>query len=440
MLKVHGGEVPRAQIGAQSLVREALKLRSADVWKNLAIVVGIPYLKRKLDESYDIHAAHFQVLGGAAGIENLPPDATIKQRFLHWYKWFLRKVYPSINAAFWFASLMFNLAYLFDGTKYSSPLTWLVGTRIRRMGPADYRAIDEAEEKAASKAALAGSRPGLQTSIFHPRTLGRVAMPALMTSLRMLLPASIFALKFLEWWHASDFSRQLARKATEGFELPPPTIRTLPSVNLGRSGDDEKGQLSEKSRSGDGDDNDRGDEEGTPSEPSREVISKSSGRFILTVPAPTPETGGNCPICGETIVNPTAAPTGYVYCYVCIHRWVEGEHDRQTTFMESPPPDGDDDVETDGGVSTDGLGGRDDIDASRAFSDLGRSWSGESVGCDNSDGLGDDSGIADESGGWNAALARPSGRYGKWESGKGRCAVTGMVILGGTGSLRRVIV
>ena len=32
------------------------------------------------------------------------------------------------------------------------------------------------------------------------------------------------------------------------------------------------------------------------------------------------------------------------------------------------------------------------------------------------------------------------GREGKWESGKGRCAVTGRRLLGGTNGLRRVMV
>lgn len=35
---------------------------------------------------------------------------------------------------------------------------------------------------------------------------------------------------------------------------------------------------------------------------------------------------------------------------------------------------------------------------------------------------------------------RGQGREGKWESGKGRCAVTGRRVLGGTDGLRRVMV
>ena len=34
----------------------------------------------------------------------------------------------------------------------------------------------------------------------------------------------------------------------------------------------------------------------------------------------------------------------------------------------------------------------------------------------------------------------PKSREGKWESGKGRCAVTGRRVLGGTSGLRRVMV
>ena len=42
-----------------------------------------------------------------------------------------------------------------------------------------------------------------------------------------------------------------------------------------------------------------------------------------------PEDSKCCPICKEEITNPTAAQTGYVFCYPCIFKWVseggEGE-------------------------------------------------------------------------------------------------------------------
>jgi peroxin-12 len=358
-------------MGAAGSVRETLKLRNVDVWKNLAILVGLPYLKRKLDESYDIHAASVSVLGANynRGQESLPPNAKLKERFMFYYKWFLRKVYPSINAAYYFSLLAFNLAYLFDSSKYHSPFMWLVGTRIRRLGEADHKAIAVATQPRPTTAA----RPGQNNSIFSKRTLTHVIGPKLGSSLQILLPTSIFALKFLEWWHASDFARQLSRKAAEGLELPPPVVAGLPAplepatpsavVTNAEAKFISKEKLAQ-----------------------RKVIPPIASTSLLpiyTVPAPTPETSSLCPICMTSITNPTASPYGYVYCYVCIHRWVEGQHDRQLAFM-----DGNSGGEEGWGQEEDG----------------GRS------------------------------------RDGRWESGKGRDAVTGRRILGGTDVLRRVVV
>lgn len=385
VLRVKGGEIPRAQLGAPGQVRETLKLRNKDVWLNLGVMCVLPYIKRKLDEGYDIHAAaaNTGVLGpGFQNREQLPHDASIRQRFMYYYKWFLRKVYPSVNAAYYFAILAFNLAYLFDSSKFHNPFFWLIGTRIRRMGEADYKAIDLASQP--SPSAAGGARPGETNSIFSPRAVARVIIPKLFSSLRILLPTSIFALKFLEWWHASDFARQLSRKAAEGLELPPPVVSGL--ARLSKSNAERSAGTQEKKQSN--------MQAGFASKPSP-PISASSYLPILTVPAPTKETSHLCPICGEDITNPTASPYGYVFCYTCIHKWVEGEHDRQTAFME-------------GNAlfrrQTDGDGEMNDQDEDDAWG------------------------------------AEEGSREGRWESGKDRCAVTGKRVLGGTEGLRRVLV
>jgi hypothetical protein len=82
------------------------------------------------------------------------------------------------------------------------------------------------------------------------------------------------------------------------------------------------------------------------------------------------------------MVNATAAPSGYVYDYTCIHKWVEGNHERQVAFMEGG-----------GGVE-----------------------------------------------GWGEEETGEASREGRWESGKGRDPITGRRILGGTELLRRVII
>src|SRR5205814_9771198 len=145
-------------------------------------------IKRKLDERHAIHDAQASLLS-ARFRDNLNPNATLKQRFIFYYKWFLRNIYPSINAAYYFSMLAFNLAYLFDGSKYHSPFLWLIGTRVRRLGKADYQAIALLNEPKAPKgASTAGVRPG--SSIFHVQTMAAQVYPRLLSSLKFLLPAS----------------------------------------------------------------------------------------------------------------------------------------------------------------------------------------------------------------------------------------------------------
>lgn len=425
-LRIKGGEAPRATIGAPGLMRETLKLKTRDVWNNLAIMVGLPYLKRKLDESYDIHAPQAIILGPSYNRDALPPDPTIWQRLMYYYKWFLRNVYPSVNAAYYFSLLAFNLAYLFDKTKYSSPFLWLVGTRIRRLGHADHHAIAlAAQPPVLSNPHPRPNRPGQTNSLFNPLNIANIIYPRLLASLKVLLPASIFALKFLEWWHASDFARQLSRKAVEGLELPPPLVSGLPPKNsLHGSSSSSKPPVSLKT-------SDPATQNtvslsssySSPSVPSNSSItnppqtrrhsppiSSTSHLPILTVHAPSPATSALCPICMHPIQTPTSAQTGYVFCYTCIFKWVQGTHDRQLAFLDGEAAGegwGDDDDEEDENLSA------------RAV-------------------VAGEEGKEREAGRIGEGIRR--GRAGRWESGVGRCAVTGRRVLGGTEGLRRIMV
>ena len=406
ILRVKGGDLPRTRILAPSQLRESLKLSESDIWKNIAVMVGIPYLKRKLDEAHEIYAPQAALLGPRFNRDILSPDATPRQRVLFYYKWFIRNIYPSINAAYSFSLLAFNLAYLFSNTAFSSPLLWLIQTRIRRLSAEDHHVIALANEKP-QVAPTPPARPGQTGSFFSPRTFVTSILPRLLSSLKLLLPTSIFALKFLEWWHASDFARQLSRKAAEGLELPPPVVSGIPqkvhetevagttkptnSVSLGHP----PGTMSAPTP--------------TPLAPSlrakiRPPISSESHLPILTVPIPTPETSDLCPICLGPIITPTATQTGYVFCYTCIFKWVDGSHERQSAWME-------------GAGGDEGWG-----EDSESHSDGDRASKVDTgpMNIDNTKGT--------------------KTREGEWESGKGRCAITGKRLLGGVEGLRRIIV
>ena len=418
VLLTKNGEIPRAQIGAPGPVRESLKLRRSDVWKNLAVMVVIPYLKRKLDEGYDIHAApQASLIGGPRynPSDDLPPNPTFRQRLDFYYKWFLRNAYPSVNAAYYFSILAFNLAYLFDSTKYPSPFLWLIGTRIRRLGAADHRAIAAILDGASRQQSTPGgnlgggsmtrSRPGL-VGMMSPQNI----YPQLLSSLRYFLPASIFALKFLEWWHQSDFSRRLARKATEVLDIPAPVVSgTMPSSEQRKRPDVETKKSREPATKADvttttTTNKDLKSALKTPkkSERPQPPISTLSYLPIFTVSLPPVDLGddnedhssseGRCALCLGPLNNPTACQTGYVFCYVCVFRWLKGEHQRQIDFMsgEGSSAPWEEEEESDSQPKT--------------------------------------------------ANDQPQSREGKWESGKGRCPVTGRRVLGGTDGLRRVLV
>ena len=377
VLALRGGEIPRTALGVPVEVRERLQLKNSphDVWKNLLIMVGLPYLKRKLDESYDIHIAPSASLSvGLGGVEGrrffdrdaLPANPTAKQRIMHAYKWFLRHVYPSVNAAYYFSILAFSLGYLFDGTKYSSPFLWMVGTRIRRMNGSDYRAIEEAGKVSLAAAAGQPGRPGQGLAgFFHPRTL----WPRLLSSLKLLLPASIFGLKFLEWWYQSDFSRQLSRKAAEGLELPPPIVSGQGLVKKHRI---------EHERI------EREKERGVANISAKRDPPISSTSYLPIFTVPPPASTDLCPICLHPIETAAACQTGYVFDFKCIFQWIEGTHERQESFMKGEKNEWEEEPEEE--------------------------------------------------------EEKPMSREGQWESGVGRCAVTGRRVLGGTSGIRRVMV
>ncbi|KAL9615034.1 MAG: hypothetical protein Q9167_000566 [Letrouitia subvulpina] len=408
VLRIKGGEALRAGFGAPDLMRETLRLKDRDIWKNLAVLVGLPYVKRKLDESYEIHAPQTTVLGHNYNRNMLPHDATLRQRMIYYYKWFLRNVYPSVNAAYYFSLLAFNLAYLSNNTKYSSPFLWLIGTRIRRMGDADYRAIALAETAPAPPPHQRGRRRGHSTSVWSPATFSAV-YARLLPALKLLLPTSIFALKFLEWWYASNFARQLSRKAAEGLDLSPPLVTGLPASRPPPlKNPPEKSQTNPTTRPN----NTVSLSSPPPSaatvaapEPPKPLsspaskpippISSTSHLPIFTVLPPSAQTSALCPICLHDIQTPTSAQTGYVFCYTCIFKWVDGSHGRQAAFMAA-------------GSGEEG-------------------WGDES----------DDEMVGSLEGGGGG---RDGGREGKWESGKGRCAVTGRRVLGGTEGLRRLMI
>ncbi|KAI9891340.1 MAG: ubiquitin-protein ligase peroxin 12 [Vezdaea aestivalis] len=355
--------IPLAAKSTPDIVRETLRLRRRDVHLRLLALVLLPYLKRKLDSALDIQNARSLVQGNTFQRNDLPSDASFTDKIAYWHNRFVTHVYPPLHVAVGATTLLWNLLYLFDGTSSHSPLLWLAGLRIQRLSQEDWTAFTAAEAgQPSNSTAGIQSRPGEPTGLFSRNSLRRLG-PASLRSLKLALPAAVFALKFLEWWHASNFASQLSRKRNEDLDLSPPQVSgAVTRVESGSRVSKDAG----------------GEKAGSISSVRASPISASTSLPILTVPLPEAEQGALCPICSSQLVTPTACQTGYVFCYVCIFKWIEGEHERQIAFMQ---------------------GGKDEA------------------------GWGDEEGD----------------RSRTWESGKGRCAVTGRKVLGGSGGLRRIM-
>lgn len=220
-----------------SMLASHTRLTRSQVWGSLFFVMVVPYIKEKLEARYQVLHARQSV--GSLDVASL---SSLDRALLKWY--------PRLSASSAIISVAFYTLFLFGKSSKSSIVDLLLSTKYSRMAAADYD--------------LGAGGSAASTTTTTP--IKRVK-DTLLGALSFTLPASMFLLKFLEWWHASDFARQMS-KTTRDFE---------------------------------GDEN----------LPLPDIISRA------------PTKSSNCPLCSGPINNPTATETGVVYCYMCIFRYLE---------------------------------------------------------------------------------------------------------------------
>ncbi|ELU41829.1 cyclin-dependent protein kinase inhibitor [Rhizoctonia solani AG-1 IA] len=274
-LKVHGASFAENFYG--------LKRRRTPAVETVRVnAVGIPYLRAKAHQYYeDFGGGIDSSLVDGASRPSLS-QLTLADKLKNAYK----SIYPWMNLGMELWQLAHSLGYLFDKTPFHRPwLAWM-GVDIRRLGSADYvsriskcRIFPQIEMIIASQAMSQKSadkdpaRPSgvlalIRHYLFHSRR-------QLLDSLKLLLPISIFFLKFLEWWYSPSSPARALSAPRSGPAIPPPA------------------KLSPHPR----------------------------GLGIGDLPY------GICPLCHERLQNATALPTGYAFCYRCIYSYVE-EHAR----------------------------------------------------------------------------------------------------------------
>lgn len=119
-------------------ISQRTKLGTIDIYKSLFMLIGVPYLKSKLDDLYEIHSGGAIRYFSTNALPSQPPvTATRKEKFVFYLKRYFRIVYPYVNAGWYFAILGWHLRYLFGKSDYYNPLFKLMGMRMQRLGPHD---------------------------------------------------------------------------------------------------------------------------------------------------------------------------------------------------------------------------------------------------------------------------------------------------------------
>ncbi|KAF8591566.1 hypothetical protein K439DRAFT_1326978 [Ramaria rubella] len=272
-------ETPRA-IGAVGSVRAEEKLRSQEIWKSLLFLVGVPYIRAKAQDYYE------QLGGGldsdilnidVTGSSPSAPESQLRVRCLSWpnrLRKLFKLLYPWANTSFELWLVAWNVAYLFDKTSFYRPwLSW-IGVDLRRLGTDDLRpntaAIIRRPTSDSNKSGLESLRRMLLSS---PRLL--------LDFLKILLPMSIFFVKFLEWWYSPSSPARNLSRTPSGPPIPPPRMLR----------------------------------------PHPQGLPVGDLKY------------GDCPICRNAIVNATALPSGYVFCYRCAHAYVEKNSNCPVTLL-----------------------------------------------------------------------------------------------------------
>uniref|UniRef100_A0A6B2L9Q4 Peroxisome assembly protein 12 n=1 Tax=Arcella intermedia TaxID=1963864 RepID=A0A6B2L9Q4_9EUKA len=184
-------------------------------------------------------------------------------------KRFFKLVYPYVVAIYEATFFLYQILYMYDYTQYYNPFFHLMGFTVKRQTLPD---IEQIERKEKQKRLDRMKQSGFFIQLYN--FVSDIFTKTLDYSQTILI-TTIFFFKFLEWW-----SQEPRFQQTDTLTPPP------------------------------------------PSPPKR-----APGGL------PIPKEANHCPICNETRTNPCMAISGFVFCYSCLHKYVEENKRCPITFM-----------------------------------------------------------------------------------------------------------
>lgn len=243
------------------------RLKKRQIWSTLFELLLVPYMKEKLDIMYERLLPTYL-------LNKLKPRENVKD----FIRYSFVKLYPTLELALRILDIVYKILYISGRTKSASLLQQMFGIQYARFSSYDYQLNEKRVAKYLSAPltptlrvrpeSLTESLLQLYSKLIHP------VKKAALVGANTVLPASIFVLKFLEWWNSSDAISNFRQNRKEK------KIPKAPSIL-----------------------------------PKSILENKAIAKRLATK-------NDKCRICHESINNPAIIETGYVFCYPCIYNYL----------------------------------------------------------------------------------------------------------------------
>lgn len=234
-----------------------------DRYLSLIFLVVVPYIKDKLDQWYNNNYGHNVSALQAGDIERFQRNGTENDPSRARKALLMRILYPTFHAIYEGSHLAYQVLYMYEYTSYFTPFLHFLGLNVKRLSMKD---VALQTHRAYLRSRVRSGDTAIVRAFWKLVDMGGVAIDFT----KYLLPLAIFFFKFLEWWYADNNKGSI----TQQDPIPPPPIPPTVAPNNSISLPPERSQ---------------------------------------------------CPICKKSRVNPAMIPSGFVFCYTCIHPYVQ-EH------------------------------------------------------------------------------------------------------------------
>lgn len=261
---------------------KSLPLKSSHKKWSLFFLVGVPYLKDKLDRYYKDKFGNGPVDSDFFRLPPMPQDGD-QDRPLRRNVIFrvllavFKVVWPIFNACYESLFFLYQLLYMYNYTTYYTPFLHWQGLTVKRLLMQDL--VEQSRKQFSYK--MQRMRDNRERGIMHLVWGALVDGTSTMLDYsKYILPTGIFLFKFLEWWYSEN-----QNLVTQQQPIPPPP------------------------------------------EPPKKA---QSGIEI-------PKDKKLCPICQKPRTNPAMAMSGFVYCYPCILNYTRSYRRCPITHLPTEP-------------------------------------------------------------------------------------------------------